>query len=85
MSCAELDAVVAEAAAIGVGGGVFGARMTGGGFGGCTVALVATAAVASVTERLASAYRGRFGRELTPFVTPPARGAHLVDLSEGLG
>ena len=36
VSCAELDAVVEIAEAIGIKGGVYGCRMTGGGFGGCT-------------------------------------------------
>jgi galactokinase len=40
VSCPELDAVVEIAQSIGPEGGVFGCRMTGGGFGGCTVALV---------------------------------------------
>jgi len=40
VSCAELDTVVALARDIGPAGGVLGARMTGGGFGGCTVTLI---------------------------------------------
>jgi galactokinase len=40
VSCPELDALVAAAEAIGVAGGVIGSRMTGGGFGGCTITLV---------------------------------------------
>jgi hypothetical protein len=40
VSCAELDALVEIAESIGVAGGVYGCRMTGGGFGGCAVALV---------------------------------------------
>jgi galactokinase len=52
--------------------------MTGGGFGGCAVALVRTANVADVAEGLAARYREGAGRVLTTFVTHPARGAHLV-------
>ena len=40
VSCAELDTVVEIAEDIGYAGGVYGCRMTGGGFGGCCVALV---------------------------------------------
>ena len=40
VSCAELDAVVEAARELGVERGVYGCRMTGGGFGGCCVALV---------------------------------------------
>jgi len=61
--------------AIGTRGG---ARMTGGGFGGCTVTLAATDHVAAIGDRLAREYQGRHGRALTWFVSRPARGAHLV-------
>lgn len=37
MSCLELDELVAAALAV---DGVYGSRMTGGGFGGCTVTLL---------------------------------------------
>ena len=40
VSCQELDVVVGIAESIGTKGGVYGCRMTGGGFGGCCVALV---------------------------------------------
>ena len=42
VSSAELDTLVEVAREIGEAGGVLGARMTGGGFGGCTVTLVRT-------------------------------------------
>jgi hypothetical protein len=42
VSCKELDVVVEIAESIGFKGGVYGCRMTGGGFGGCAVALVKT-------------------------------------------
>jgi galactokinase len=42
--------------------GVFGARMTGGGFGGSIVALVRREAIAPLTASLESAYAARFGR-----------------------
>ena len=56
VSCAELDTLVDIAQAIGISGGMYGCRMTGGGFGGCTVALVQAGKVASITEQIASAY-----------------------------
>ena len=79
VSSAELDTLVDVAREIGEAGGVLGARMTGGGFGGCTVTLVRTEYVPSVAETLASEYRNRTGRTATTFVSRPARGAHLVD------
>jgi galactokinase len=82
VSCPELDTLVDACQAIGAGGGVIGARMTGGGFGGCIVALVRSESVAEVTERLTDEYGRRCQRELTTFVSRPARGAHVVSVDE---
>ena len=58
VSCPELDALVE--AALGVAG-VYGSRMTGGGFGGCTVTLLRREAVPAVLEAVAKQYSGRRG------------------------
>jgi galactokinase len=63
---------------LGESGGVFGARLTGGGFGGSTVTLVRTEHVDAVAETLTREYRRRTGRTAALFVSPPARGARLV-------
>ena len=63
VSCAELDLLVELAHKIGPGGGVIGSRMTGGGFGGCTVSLVETAKVADVGRALAKDYQAETGIE----------------------
>lgn len=55
VSCAELDCVVDAA----VAAGAYGARMTGGGFGGSAVALVEASAVDSVAESVGGAARSR--------------------------
>ena len=78
VSCEELDALVEIAQAIGPSGGVIGARMTGGGFGGCIVALVRSGAEREIAESIGAAYRERTGIEATAFVTRPARGAHII-------
>ena len=78
VSCPELDALVEIASEIGEAGGVFGARMTGGGFGGCTVMLVRSDCIAPITETLAREYRRRQGRAVTTFVSRPGRGAHMI-------
>jgi galactokinase len=78
VSCPELDALVEIAQSLGRTGGVIGARMTGGGFGGCIVALVEAARVREIADRLAAGYKERTGMVATPFVTKPARGAHVV-------
>ena len=78
VSCAELDAVVDIAQNIGMAGGVFGCRMTGGGFGGCTVALVQADEVAAISERIAAEYEQRTRIKPTLFVSRPAAGAALL-------
>jgi galactokinase len=82
VSCAEVDTLVDVAREIGPAGGVLGARITGGGFGGCTVTLVRTDRVGPVAEQLAREYRLRHGRALVSFVSRPARGAHLVSVAD---
>jgi galactokinase len=79
VSSPELDVLVDVAREIGEAGGVLGSRMTGGGFGGCTVTLVHTDAVAAVAQTMAGEYERRGGRTASTFVVRPARGAHLVD------
>ena len=72
VSVPELDAIVETVRSV---EGVFGARMTGGGFGGCAIALVDKTAVAAARERvLAQYYRAR---NITPlmFVTEACEGA----------
>jgi galactokinase len=78
VSCPELDAVVEIAQAIGPKGGVSGCRMTGGGFGGCAVALVRTDAVAAVSERIASEYERRTRIKPSLFVSRPATGGTVL-------
>ncbi|HEV2328888.1 MAG TPA: galactokinase [Verrucomicrobiae bacterium] len=78
VSCKELDAVVEIAEAIGIKGGVFGCRMTGGGFGGCAVALVKTELIESISEKVGAEYKKKTGIEATIFTTRPAAGATVL-------
>jgi galactokinase len=78
VSCPELDAVVEIAQSIGPKGGVIGCRMTGGGFGGCTVALVRADKVAPISERLALEYEQRTQIKPTLFLSRPAAGATVL-------
>jgi len=55
--------------------GVFGARMTGGGFGGCTVNLVADEAVARVSESLRTELQRQFGKRPEVFASRASDGA----------
>jgi galactokinase len=78
VSCKELDAVVEIAEGIGTKGGIFGCRMTGGGFGGCTVALVQTEHIETISKKISEDYKKKTGIEATIFVTRPAAGATIV-------
>jgi galactokinase len=78
VSCPELDVLVEQAQEIGTTGGVIGARMTGGGFGGCIVALVRSGREREIANRIAIGYQARTGIDATAFVTKPARGAHVI-------
>lgn len=71
VSCAELDCAVEAALAQ---PGVFGARMTGGGFGGCTVTLVKRGAVERVSESIRAVFTKRFGHDPELFTTGAAGG-----------
>jgi galactokinase len=66
VSCPELDLAVDTALAI---PGVYGARMTGGGFGGCTVSLVEAEAVPRLFERLAARFDSELSTEVGLFAT----------------
>ncbi|HUA39805.1 MAG TPA: galactokinase [Candidatus Sulfopaludibacter sp.] len=78
VSCAELDAVVELAEGLGAKGGVYGCRMTGGGFGGCAVALVQADAVEAISKKIAAAYKRKTGIEAAIFSSRPAAGATIV-------
>jgi galactokinase len=79
VSCKELDLMVEIATAQPE---VIGARMTGGGFGGCTINLVESAAVADFKRQVAAEYSSRTG--LTPeiSVSPASQGAQQMELTE---
>lgn len=71
VSTPELDTLVECL----VDAGALGARLTGGGFGGCVVALAPEARADAVLAEACVAYRARTGREPTPWRVRPAAGA----------
>jgi galactokinase len=78
VSCPELDVVVDIAQDIGAAGGVIGCRMTGGGFGGCAVALVETNKLQSIGVKIVEEYPKRTQIQPSLFVSRPAPGAMVV-------
>jgi len=78
VSCPELDAVVRITHDLGEDEGVIGCRMTGGGFGGCAVALIRSDATLRITRKLDEAYEKSFGSQLTIFSSRPAGGVRVL-------
>jgi galactokinase len=72
VSCAELDFLVDTALAI---DGVFGSRMTGGGFGGCTVTMLRPDAVPRFSDEIARSYQRQFHVTPQVYACRPAAGA----------
>ncbi len=72
VSCPELDLMVALSRAA---PGVYGARMTGGGFGGCAVSLVDAEAAARFAESVGPAYERETGLKPMIFSCYPGPGA----------
>ncbi len=77
ITCPEIDFLADYAQGL---AGVYGSRMTGGGFGGCTVSLVEASAVDAMTTSLVDAYRIAFGLSAEVFVCTPSDGAGFVDI-----
>lgn len=80
----DIDRLVELARAVGVEGGVFGSRMTGGGFGGCTVSLIERDRVEDIVAAIAPAYLEATGRALEYYLSSPAQGAHVLTRFEDL-
>jgi galactokinase len=77
VSCVELDLMVRVSLSI---EGVYGARMTGGGFGGCTVNLVRADAVPRFTAEVAERYCEGAGHRPQIYVCAAADGAGAVEI-----
>jgi galactokinase len=79
VSCKELDLLVDLASS---NSSVFGARMTGGGFGGCTVNLLRADAADLFTEHISQAYHEVTGNIPETYVCEPAQGAQAWPSTE---
>lgn len=81
VSCPELDFLVD---AVEGRAGVLGARMMGGGFGGCTINLIQSEAVEAIQAELEPAYQARFGKSLKTYVAEIGDGASECSLTPHL-
>jgi galactokinase len=79
VSCAELDLMVEQAHRQ---EGVYGARMTGGGFGGSTINLVESRFADAFAENMARGYEKETGIVPQIYICAPAEGAGAVAQSE---
>lgn len=77
VSCAELDLLVNLALKQ---KGVLGARMTGAGFGGCTVNLIEKNYIGAFKESIKNKYKKITGIIPDIYLTPPAEGAKVLEL-----
>jgi len=77
VSCDELDLLVKYALEV---PGVYGSRMTGGGFGGCTVTLLRADAVESFKEHVLKQYVTTTGIECDFYEAIPSDGAEIIDV-----
>ena len=75
VSCPELDFLVN---AVSHNENVLGARMMGGGFGGCTINIIKTTAVVEITKALTARYTKVMQKELSHYITSIEEGTHLV-------
>lgn len=80
-SCPEVDTLVAIAVRL---PGCLGARITGGGFGGCTVNLVEAGSTEPFMEALRREYKAALGISADCFVSVPSDGAFAMAAKEGV-
>jgi len=78
VSCNELDTLVDVATGC---PGVYGARMTGGGFGGCAIAIAEPNASQATCGIVEEAYRAEYGRDAGLWLVHAAAGASGISLS----
>jgi galactokinase len=75
VSCNELDFLVDQAKK---NKHVLGARMMGGGFGGCTINLIARSEVKAFSETVSKAYKNKFNKECAVYFIELSDGTHLI-------
>jgi len=76
VSCEELDFLVEESKKI---NGVLGARMMGGGFGGCTINFVQDSEVKEFISKMSQAYETKFGVKMNTYVVSIKDGTGILE------
>ena len=82
VSVPEIDTLVELALEV---DGVYGSRITGGGFGGCTVTLVKADAAQAAIDHITAGYTAKHGLEAACFTTRPAAGARGAEFAKNPG
>jgi galactokinase len=77
ITCPEVDMLAGLAQNV---KGVYGSRMTGGGFGGCTISLIEASAIDKASQMLTDGYRIAMGRDVDIYVCAPSDGAQLIPI-----
>tara|TARA_R110002033_G_C3896973_1_gene239658 strand:- start:8145 stop:9293 length:1149 start_codon:yes stop_codon:yes gene_type:complete len=75
VSCEELDFLVGQAK---LNGHVLGARMMGGGFGGCTINLIEKSETESFKALVSEAYKNKFNKECTVYSVKLSNGTGII-------
>jgi len=75
VSCEEIDILVEEAWKV---PGVIGSRITGGGFGGCTVSIVKDEAIDAFKERVEKAYEEKTGKMAEFYIVEIGDGPYIL-------
>ena len=78
VSCKEADWLVGQ---VKNNPAVLGARMMGGGFGGCTINIVKEAAINELVEKLSKEYKEKMGLQLSAYISSIENGTEEVAIS----
>jgi galactokinase len=79
VSCKELDFLVAAVQDIPQ---VFGARMMGGGFGGCTINLIENQKIAEINRQVTEQYKKEFHIDLKTYISSIDSGTHIITVND---
>jgi galactokinase len=79
VSCAELDFLVNEAKRYPL---IIGARLMGGGFGGCTINIIRKNEIYDITGAIAESYKNKFDIDAECYVMSLSDGTHEITVNE---